>query len=75
MADAELHRNKLTGEMISKTFQWCKACGQNFSSTKAGDKHRVGKFIPDERKCLRGEEAGLIPEFNERRGTKVYRLK
>lgn len=75
MPKPQLHRNTLTGEMISKTYQWCKPCGQNFSSTRAADKHRVGKFFPDERKCLSGEEAGLIPEFDEKRGTKVYRLK
>jgi len=75
MPKSQLHRNKQTDEMISKSYQWCSGCGQNFSSTKAGDKHRVGNFFPDERRCLTGEEAGLKAEINDERGTKVYRLK
>ncbi len=74
MAQAGLHTNDITGEILSKTVQWCRKCGQNFSSTRAGDKHRVGKFFPDERKCLTGEDAGLTAVINKKRGTKVYRL-
>jgi hypothetical protein len=74
MAQAGLHINTITGEILSKTTQWCGNCGQNFSSTRAGDKHRVGNFFPDGRKCLTGEDAGLTGVINKKRGTKVYRL-
>jgi hypothetical protein len=74
MTQAGLHRNTITGEILSKTIQWCSNCGQNFSSTRAGDKHRVGKFFPNERKCLTGEDAGLTAVINKIRDARVYRL-
>ena len=58
------HRNKLTGEVLSRSYQWCSKCGQNFSSTRAANKHRVGSFFPDKRRCLTGLEANLIPYLN-----------
>lgn len=74
VAHTRLHKNRSTGETLSNSYQWCKPCGQNFNSTRAGDKHRVGKFYPDARRCLTGEEAGLISFFNSH-GAKVYKLK
>ena len=67
------HRNRLTGEVLSRTYQWCAKCGQNFSSTRAANKHRVGKYFPDQRRCIDGAEANLIPEFNVN-GAIVYKL-
>ena len=67
------HRNKLTGEVLSRSYQWCRRCGQNFSSTRAGDKHRVGKFLPESRECLTGKDAKLI-SFRNVNGAIVYRL-
>ena len=67
------HRNKLTGEVLSRSYQWCGRCGQNFSSTKAGDKHRVGKFLPSQRHCLSGADANLIPFVNIN-GALVHKL-
>lgn len=67
------HRNYLTGEVLSRSYQWCGRCGQNFSSTRAGDKHRVGIFFPGQRHCLTGAEANLIP-FKNSNGALVYRL-
>jgi len=30
----------------------CANCGHYFNSTSAFDKHRVGKYMPDSRRCL-----------------------
>ena len=68
------HRNKLTGEVLSRSYQWCGQCGQNFSSTRAADKHRIGIFFPDQRRCLSGAEANLTPFKNSNRAL-VYKLK
>ncbi len=67
------HRNQLTGEVLSRSYQWCRSCGQNFSSTRAADRHRVGNFFPDQRRCLNGVEANLIP-FRNTNGALIYRL-
>ena len=67
------HRNTLTGEVLSRSYQWCKKCGQNFSSTRAGDKHRIGKIYPYERICLSGSDANLV-EFKNRNGATIYKL-
>lgn len=42
---------KLTGDRCK-----CSACGEYFNSTKAFDKHRRGKYMPNERRCLSKEE-------------------
>ena len=34
----------------------CAACHQTFTGTTSGDRHRVGAFWPDERRCLTPEE-------------------
>jgi hypothetical protein len=34
----------------------CKACHQTFAATEPGDAHRVGRFEPDERRCLTPDE-------------------
>ena len=73
MLPSETHRNDLTGEILSQNVNWCKVCSQNFSSQRAGDKHRVGNFYPNTRKCISGEEAGLILSVNAY-GARIYRL-
>ena len=35
---------------------YCNACGEYFNSTGAFDKHRIGKFMPLERRCRLPEE-------------------
>jgi len=67
------HRNKLTGEVLSRSYQWCRRCGQNFSSTRAADKHRIGTFFPNQRQCLPGAEANLISFQNVNDAT-IYKI-
>lgn len=74
MAYTGLHKNQITGEILSNTYQWCRKCGQNFSSTRAGNMHRVGKFSPNERRCLKGEDAGLTLKINAH-GARYYGFK
>jgi hypothetical protein len=35
---------------------YCSVCGEPFQSQGLFDKHRVGKYDPDERRCLTPEE-------------------
>ena len=46
----------------------CSACGRTFCSVTAFDAHRVGRYMPNERRCL--TDAELLERgwrFNERR--------
>lgn len=52
----------------------CAACGLHFSSTAAFDKHRIGSFEPDERKCLHPLDAkpGRFAVLTEAGECRVY---
>lgn len=39
-----------------KRLEHCTVCHQTFTGTGAGDKHRVGDYWPNERRCLSGDE-------------------
>lgn len=66
------HFNRYTGEQLENSTQICSACHCNFSSTKAGDKHRIGTFGKD-RRCAVPEEIGLVKNINPY-GAIVYSL-
>lgn len=34
----------------------CQMCHETFSGTRSGDKHRVGRYEPMERRCLTPDE-------------------
>ena len=38
---------------------FCRGCGQDFTSLKAFDAHRVGSYEPDERTCRDPQDSGL----------------
>ena len=49
---------KLTGDRNQ-----CRTCGQYFNSSKAFDKHRIGSFSKDTRRCMSQDEmlaAGMV---------------
>jgi hypothetical protein len=66
------HFNRYTGEQLQNSIQVCSGCHRNFSSTKAGDKHRIGAFGKD-RRCASPEEVGLVKNINPY-GAIVYSL-
>lgn len=35
---------------------YCASCGEPFQSQTLFDDHRVGKYVPDERRCLTPDE-------------------
>jgi hypothetical protein len=35
---------------------YCPTCGEPFQSQGLFDRHRVGRYVPDERRCLTPEE-------------------
>ena len=39
-----------------KRIEHCTACHETFTGETAGEKHRVGKYVPDERHCLTPDE-------------------
>ena len=71
---SKVHRNRATNEIVSSSIQICNVCFQNFASTRAGDRHRKGKYNLDKRQCLTGDEAGLEMTVNSF-GATVYRIK
>ena len=66
------HINRYTNEQLHNSTQVCSGCHLNFSSTKAGDKHRIGTFGKD-RRCASPEEVGLVKNINSY-GAVVYSL-
>jgi len=67
------HRNKKTGDLLRHIEQVCPVCFENFKTTEAGDKHRIGNFGID-RRCANPSEVGLVQTKN-RFGTSIWRLK
>jgi hypothetical protein len=72
-AHSSPHRNKLTGDLLNQKEQVCPVCFENFKTTEAGDKHRVGSYGVD-RKCESPSNIGLVPIKNKF-GTRVWKLK
>lgn len=70
MANLPDFRNPYTGELLANYVEVCAACHRNFSSTKAGDKHRATRG--ERRVCLDPSEIGLELTVN-RHGAPVYR--
>jgi len=66
------HLNRYTNEELKNSDQICSSCHLNFSSTRAGDKHRIGTFGID-RRCASPEEVGLVKNINHY-GAIVYSL-
>ena len=68
---APSYTNGWSGEKLENRDQLCPACHAAFRNTKAGDRHRVGKF--PNRVCVDPRSAGLIPFVNSF-GTPVWDL-
>jgi hypothetical protein len=66
------HFNRYTNEELKNSDQICSSCHLNFSSTRAGDKHRIGTFGKD-RRCASPKEVGLVKNINPY-GAIVYSL-
>lgn len=49
---------------------WCKcpSCGKEFKSVSGFDGHRVGKYIPDTRRCLTENELKSKGWYKDNRG-------
>jgi hypothetical protein len=71
MRSLPTHRNRYTGEVLANATEVCPACHFNFSSTRAGDKHRVTR--EEKRVCLSPTEAGLEP-FTNQHGATVWKV-
>ena len=65
------HRNLKTNELLKNAEQVCPVCFENFTSTRAGDLHRVGEIGTPERRCAEPSTVGLVAELNKF-GTKVW---
>ena len=65
------HRNLKTNELLKNAEQVCPVCFENFTSTRAGDLHRVGKIGTPERRCAEPSTIGLILKPNKY-GTQVW---
>ena len=68
------HRNSKTQELLLNTEQICPECFENFTSTRAGDEHRVGEIGTPDRGCANPKDVGLIDKQNEY-GTMVWSTK
>lgn len=68
------HRNSRTQELLQNDEQVCPVCFENFTSTRAGDLHRVGAIGTPERGCANPKSVGLIAKQNEF-GTSVWSIK
>ena len=68
------HRNSKTQELLLNDEQVCPVCFENFTSTRAGDLHRVGEIGTPKRGCANPKDAGLIAKRNEF-GTLVWSIK
>lgn len=65
------HRNSKTQELLLNAEQVCPVCFENFTSTRAGDEHRVGEIGTTERRCANPKEVGLVAKRNKY-GTLVW---
>jgi hypothetical protein len=65
------HRNSRTKELLHNDEQVCPVCFENFTSTRAGDLHRVGEIGTPERRCAEPSSVGLVMKLNNF-GTKVW---
>jgi hypothetical protein len=65
------HRNLKTQELLRNIEQVCPVCFENFASTGAGDKHRIGEIGTPERRCAEPSSVGLVMKLNNF-GTKVW---
>jgi hypothetical protein len=68
------HHNLKTGKELKNVEQVCPVCFQNFASTGAGDKHRVGEIGTPERRCAEPAKVGLVTKLNKF-GTNVWEIK
>ena len=68
------HRNSKTQELLLNDEQVCNVCFENFTSTRAGDLHRVGEIGTPERGCAKPEDVGLVAKPNKY-GTLVWSTK
>jgi len=68
------HRNSRTQELLHNDEQVCPVCFENFTSTRAGDEHRVGEIGTPERRCAEPSSVELIAKPNSY-GTLVWSLK
>jgi hypothetical protein len=68
------HRNLKTQERLLNAEQVCPVCFENFSSTRAGDEHRVGEIGTPERGCANPKDVELIVKPNVY-GTLVWSIK
>ena len=68
------HRNSKTQELLLNDEQVCPVCFENFTSTRAGDLHRVGEIGTPERGCTSPKDVELIAKRNEF-GTLVWSTK
>ena len=68
------HRNSKTQELLLNDEQVCPVCFENFTSTRAGDLHRVGEIGAPERGCANPKDVGLIAKPNYY-GTRVWSTK
>jgi len=68
------HRNSKTQELLLNDEQVCNVCFENFTSTRAGDLHRVGEIGTPERGCANPKNVGLIAKPNDY-GTLVWSTK
>jgi hypothetical protein len=57
------YRNPWSGEFLENQDQLCTCCRVAFRNTKAGDRHRVGRF--PNRICVEPLSAGLVPFINK----------
>ena len=39
-----------------RRIEHCTECHETFTGSSSGDKHRVGEFVPDTRRCLTSDE-------------------
>ena len=68
------HRNLRTGKELRNIEQVCPVCFENFTSTRAGDLHRVGEIGTPERRCAEPSSVGLVRKPNKY-GTQVWSTK
>ena len=68
------HRNSKTQELLLNDEQVCNVCFENFTSTRAGDLHRVGEIGAPEIGCANPKDVWLIAKPNYY-GTRVLSTK
>ena len=68
------NRNLRTLERLLNAEQVCPVCFENFSSTRAGEEHRIGEIGTPERGCASPKDVGLVAKPNKY-GTLVWSTK